>query len=210
MRSHADGIPAGAASDHLPDGTPVEGRLPDWTLEACQLRWLDDALTPISRFEAVCRLGLGKALGLRRRAMAAVSLLVGGRPEPYGGWFRWTEADDGTSAAGAPRQRGGGIAAGDLVEVRPLDEVRATLDERGKHDGLMFLRPMEQYCGRRFRVLKQVRRILDEHDHVMRKVRSTVVLEGSICHGQGIRGREGCDRSCFFFWKEAWLTKIEE
>jgi hypothetical protein len=210
MRPPAAGIPSHTTSEQLPSGTPTEGGLPDTTLDICQLRWLDDALQPLGRFEALYLLGLRKSLALRRRAMALLSRSLRVPTEPYGGWFRWIDAGDGTSAAGVPRHLGGGLQAGDLVEVRSREEIRATLDEDGKCTGLKFLRPMEQYCGRRFRVLKPVRRILDEHDHVMRTIKNTVVLEGGICHGQGIRGREGCDRSCFFYWKEAWLKKIKE
>jgi hypothetical protein len=210
MRSPREGIPAHTTSEQFPIGAPSPGGLPDTTLDICQLRWLDDALRPIGRFEAAYLLWLRKSLALRRRSMALFSRLFGVRAEPYGGRFRWTDAGDGTSAVGVPRHRCCGLQAGDLVEVRSLEEIKAALDEKGKYGGLKFLRPMEQYCGRRFRVLKPVRRILDEHDHTMRTIRDTVILEGGICHGQGIRGREGCDRSCFFYWKEAWLKKIKE
>ena len=99
---------------------------------------------------------------------------------------------------------------GDLVVVLPVEEIRATLDERGKHDNLKFLRPMERFCGQTFRVMKRVKYILDDRTHVVQKVRNVVLLDGVICDGEGIYGREGCDRSCFFFWKEAWLRKIDE
>jgi hypothetical protein len=210
MRPPSRGTPTHTTSEQLPAGTPSAGGLPDATLEVCQLRWLNDALAPLGRLEALHLLGLRKALALRRRAMALLSRFLSVPAEPYGGRFRWTDAADGTSAVRVPRHWGGGLQAGDLVEVRSLGEIKATLDENGKCRGLKFLRPMAQYCGRRFRVLKPVRRILDEHEHVMRAVRETVVLEGGICHGQGIPGRDGCDRSCFFYWKEAWLTKIKE
>jgi len=201
--------PARTTAEQLPTGFESAGGLDDSTLEVCQLRWLDDALSPISRVESWYLLAHGKALGLRRRVMALLSRLLSIPAEPYGGWLRWTDAGGGASAAAAPRHWCCGLQAGDLVEVRSLDEITATLDEHGKHGGLKFLRPMEQYCGKRFRVLKPVRRILDEHDHVMRTIKDTVVLEGGICHGQGIRGRDGCDRSCFFYWKVAWVKKVE-
>lgn len=210
MRLPTDGAPAHTTSEQLPAGVPSTGGLPDSTLDVCQLRWLDDALAPLGRIEGWYLLGLGRALALRRRAMALLARLFRVPAEPYGGRFRWTDAGDGTSAVGVPRHWCCGPRTGDIVEVRPLEEINATLDEHGKCGGLKFLRPMEQYCGRRFRVLKPVRRILDEHEHVMRTIRDTVVLEGGICHGQGIRGRECCDRSCFFYWKEAWLKKIKE
>ncbi|MFH1689065.1 MAG: hypothetical protein ABIE42_02370 [Candidatus Eisenbacteria bacterium] len=179
-------------------------------LELCQLRWLDDALTPLTALEEGIRYLRAKAAGLRRRAFALLSRAIGTGPEPYGGRARWSEREDGTFEARAPEKLTGGLKAGDLVEVLSIEDVRATLDRNWKHDGLKFLKPMEQYCGRKFRVLKSVHRILDEHNHAMQKTRDTVILAGGICHGQGLYGREGCDRSCFFFWKEAWLRNVEE
>ena len=191
-------------------GGGADSGLSDSTLELCQLRWLDDALAPLNRWEEAMRFFRAKAMGARRRLRALASRALGTSPEPYGGRLRWRELSDGTSE---PVVRGRvvmGLKAGDVVEVLSVEDVRATLDANGKHDGLKFLKPMAEFCGRRFRVLKPVRQILDEHNHVMQKTRSTVILEGAICHGQGIYGREGCDRSCFFFWKEAWLKKVEE
>jgi len=106
----------------------------------------------------------------------------------------------------APGQR---LEAGDFAEVLALDEIRATLDADRIHDGLKFLRPMEQHCGRTFRVMKRVRYVFDERERRMRKSRSVVLLDGVMCDGAGMYGREGCDRSCFFFWKEAWLRKVD-
>jgi hypothetical protein len=80
----------------------------------------------------------------------------------------------------------------------------------GRHDGLKLLRPMERYCGETHRVMKRVKYILDDRTHVVRKTRGVVLLEGVICDGQGIYGREDCDRSCFFFWKEAWLRRVDD
>jgi len=205
------------AAGQLTQGTPSPGDLLElptdiWesTLELCQLRWLDDAQKPLSPLEERLRFARAKAAGLRRRVFALLSHVFGTEPKAYGGRVRWSVREDGTSEPGAPGKLTRGLKAGDLVEVLSIDDVRATLDESGKHNGLKFLTPMEQYCGRRFRVLKPVRRIFDERKRVMQKTMRTVILEGGICHGQGLYGREGCDRSCFFFWKEAWLRKVEE
>lgn len=179
-------------------------------LDACQLMWLDDALVPLGPVEEALRFVRAKTMGLRRRVFALLSRVFDADPEPYGGRLEWEEREDGTSEPVVPRRRSGGLRAGDVVEVRSREEIRATLDSEGKHDGLKFLRPMTEFCGRRFRVLKPVRQILDEHNHVMKKTTRIVILEDGICHGQGIYGREGCDRSCFFFWKEAWLRKMEK
>ena len=95
------------------------------------------------------------------------------------------------------------------MQVKSPEEIRETLDAGGKHEGLKFLPPMRAHCGKAYRVQKRVRYILDEHDHRMRKVKNVVLLDGVICRGKGIYGREDCDRSCFFFWKDAWLRKLE-
>jgi len=206
-----------SATHQLTRQTPSPRELPelpadiwDSTLELCQLQWLDDALKPLNPSEERLRFARAKVAGLRRRAFALLSHAFGTELEPYGGRVRWNEREDGTSEPRAPEKLTRGFRAGDLVEVLSIDDVRATLDESGKHNGLKFLKPMAEYCGRRFRVLKPVRQVLDEHNHVMQKTKNTVILEGGICHGQGIYGREGCDRSCFFFWKEAWLRKVDE
>jgi len=115
------------------------------------------------------------------------------------------------SAVGSttPGRRRGKLKAGDLVVVLSREEIERTLDEDGKLKGLKFLDPMLEFCGKTFRVFKLVRYILDEHAHQMRKVRNVILLEGVICEGKGIYGRESCDRSCYFFWKDAWVRKID-
>ena len=44
------------------------------------------------------------------------------------------------------------LRAGDLVEVLGVDEILATLDDRGRYEGLPFMPEMLQFCGRRLRV----------------------------------------------------------
>ncbi len=187
--------------------------LPEYTKELCQLRWLDEALLPLNFFEHTWRFGMRRVRGLRRRLGLLTSdgcPTAGGCEAPRGA------SSGGAAASGPPRaggrgRSGGRIREGDLVTVLPAEEIRKTLDKKtGKHGGLKFLPPMREYCGKTFRVMKRVRYILDEHDHKMQKVKNVVLLDGVICRGKGIYGRENCDRCCFFFWKDAWLRKVEE
>src|SRR6476659_9096572 len=46
------------------------------------------------------------------------------------------------------------LAIGDVVEVRPAEEILAGLDERGELDALPFMPEMLQFCGRHFVVDK--------------------------------------------------------
>ena len=42
------------------------------------------------------------------------------------------------------------LSIGDVVEVKPAEEILAGLDERGELDALPFMPEMVQFCGRRF------------------------------------------------------------
>jgi acetyl-CoA carboxylase carboxyltransferase component len=98
------------------------------------------------------------------------------------------------------------LQPGDVVEVRTLEEIFATLDEKNKLRGLGFFREMGKFSGRRFRVYKRLDRIVVETTGELRKMKlPTVLLEGVFCDG---RYHGGCDRSCFCYWREAWLKRV--
>ena len=96
-----------------------------------------------------------------------------------------------------------GLQPGEWVEVKSEAEVLDTLDLDRKHKGLSFLPEMSLCHGRQFKVYKRVNRIFLEESRQIRRMRNTVLLEGVRCEGTGI----GCDRSCYFYWREAWLRR---
>jgi hypothetical protein len=98
-----------------------------------------------------------------------------------------------------------GLQPGELVEVKPLDEILATLDGQRRHKGLLWMTGMAQYCGNQYRVYRRVERITLESNGEQRTMKNTVLLEGVMCDG---REFGGCDRSCFHFWREAWLRRV--
>jgi len=90
---------------------------------------------------------------------------------------------------------------GDLVEVRSLDEILATLDDKGTFQSLPFMPEMTAFAGRQFRVSRRAfKTCVDDAD--MRRLDDTVFLEEVRCSGQK---HGGCDKECLIFWKEAWL-----
>jgi hypothetical protein len=99
------------------------------------------------------------------------------------------------------------LQPGDLVEVKAEDEIRKTFDGKNSSKGLLFLAEMREYCGRRFRVMKRLERMMIESTGEIRRVRNTVLLEGVMCDGSR---HHGCDRSCFFYWREAWLRRVQQ
>ncbi len=98
------------------------------------------------------------------------------------------------------------LQPGEWVEVRSEDEIRTTLDSKARTRGLFFMDEMRQYCGRKFRVHKRVSRMILESTGEVRAVKNTVLLENAFCDGVGL----ACDRSCFHFWREAWLKRVEK
>jgi hypothetical protein len=100
------------------------------------------------------------------------------------------------------------LQPGEWVQVKSLEEISETLDEKGKFLGLYFMPEMGRYCGKTFKVFKKVKIIKLESTGELRKLRSpSVFLEGVYCDGEK---HEGCDRACFHFWREAWLKRVPD
>lgn len=99
------------------------------------------------------------------------------------------------------------LQVGDLVRVRDREIIESTLNESRQYKGCAFMGEMWQYCGTVQRVMKRVQRFVDERDARVYKTSGIVLLENMICQGTADYGP--CDRSCFYFWREEWLEKIE-
>lgn len=95
----------------------------------------------------------------------------------------------------------------ELVEVKSEKEILETLDSRGKNRGLLFMPEMLKYCGKKFRVYKRLEKIILESTGELRKIRNTVLLDNVLCDGSM---HLDCDRSCFHYWREAWLRRVKE
>ena len=98
------------------------------------------------------------------------------------------------------------LGPGDLVRVKSLSQIKATLDSSGKHEHLLFAPAMARFCGRVLRVRNRVDQIILEGTRRQRKLKDTVVLEEAICDGICHRM---CPRQSFLFWRECWLEKVE-
>jgi hypothetical protein len=103
------------------------------------------------------------------------------------------------------------LKTGEWVEVKSPAEIAETLDVEGTLAGLPFMPEMEEYCGRRFRVLRRAEKTCIEYPGGGYKVREflgndVVLLDGLRCSGAN---HDGCQRQCTLFWKRAWLRKVE-
>jgi hypothetical protein len=99
------------------------------------------------------------------------------------------------------------FSPGDRVRVKPIDQIQATLDCPSELKGCRFLPEMGPYCGTIHRVLKPVKRFVDERECRVKTVKGVYLLEGVMCQGFELYGK--CDRSCFYYWREEWLERID-
>lgn len=97
------------------------------------------------------------------------------------------------------------LKRGDLVRVKSLSQITATLDADGKHQNLLFAPAMAEFCGREMRVQNRVEKIILEGTSRQRRIKDTVLLEGSTCDGICHRM---CPRQSLLFWRECWLERV--
>ena len=101
-----------------------------------------------------------------------------------------------------------GLRAGDWVVVRSKEEILSTLDERARLENLPFQPEMLAFCGRRMQVAKVAHKTCDTINKTGgRRMTDAVHLVGGRCDGS-MHG--GCQADCVFFWKEAWLKRVDD
>jgi hypothetical protein len=103
------------------------------------------------------------------------------------------------------------LRPGELVRVRPLQEIEQTLNRRRCNRGLLFDVEEVRYCGNTFRVLARAERIIDEKTGAMLSLSNDcIILEGATCVGDLSVGpnRLFCPRSIYPFWREIWLERV--
>jgi hypothetical protein len=100
------------------------------------------------------------------------------------------------------------LKPGELVRVKPIDQIVATLDTGNRNRGLLFSPEMVRFCGGRFRVLKRVNRILDEKSGRMLEFGNPcIILENVYCLSEFSENRVFCPRSIYSYWREIWLER---
>jgi hypothetical protein len=110
-----------------------------------------------------------------------------------------------------PLGQQGRIRPGDLVRVRSLEQILATLDTTGKNRGLHFDAELVPYCGKEFRVKTMIERFVDEKTGVMRTLKTPAfILEGVWCRSRYSSHKMFCPRSIYTWWREIWLERISE
>lgn len=99
---------------------------------------------------------------------------------------------------------------GELVRIKPYQEILSTLDVNNRNRGLYFDAEEVPYCGRTFRVQKRVSRIIHERTGRMLEMKTpSVILDSVICESRYSECRLACPRSIYPYWREVWLERVE-
>lgn len=100
------------------------------------------------------------------------------------------------------------LEPGEWVVVKSAKEILATLDRNGRNRGLSFDSEMLPYCGKRYKVLRRVDRLIDESTgRMLQPAGVSIILDNVICLA---RYRRSCPRSIFPYWREIWLERVEQ
>jgi hypothetical protein len=103
------------------------------------------------------------------------------------------------------------LQPGELVRVKPFQEILATIDANGHHRGLGFDADMVPYCGGNYRVKARVHNFIDEKTGEMKTLKTpAVILEGAFCQSRYSNCRMLCPRSIYSWWREIWLERVPE
>ena len=104
---------------------------------------------------------------------------------------------------------GSRLRVGQVVEVRPAEEILATLDENAATGALPFMPEMLRFVGRRFTVSAHALKLCDTRRDGTgnRLFHDTVYLEDLRCDGSG---HDGCQAGCRLLWRTDWLRPVSD
>jgi hypothetical protein len=101
------------------------------------------------------------------------------------------------------------LQPGDLVRVKPYEEILKTVDTWNQNRGMSFDAEMVPYCGKVFSVRNRVEKFVDERTGYMRQMKTpAVILEGVYCKSRYSESRLFCPRAIYSWWREIWLERV--
>lgn len=102
-----------------------------------------------------------------------------------------------------------GLLPGEYVRVKPFAEILKTLNTDNRNRGMRWDAEMVPYCGKVFRVLDTVSRIVDEKSGRLMEMKTpAVILDGAVCGGRYSTWCLNCPRAIYPYWREIWLERV--
>jgi hypothetical protein len=101
------------------------------------------------------------------------------------------------------------LQVGELVRVKSLSDILATLNPQNRNHGLYFDGELVKFCGGTYQVLKRVSRIIDEKSGQMLEFSNPcIILQNVYCKADISPLRLFCPRSIYPYWREIWLERL--
>jgi hypothetical protein len=96
-----------------------------------------------------------------------------------------------------------------LVRVKSHEEILKTVNVENKNRGMYWDAEMVPYCGGTYRVLKRVRRLINERTGKMEEMKNPcIILDNVFCQSRYSACRMFCPRAIYTFWREIWLERV--
>ncbi len=104
------------------------------------------------------------------------------------------------------------LQPGEVVRVKPLDEILATLNHHSNRNrGLYFDAEMVPFCGKEFVIRNRIDKFIDERNGFVRRLKTpAVILEKGFCRACYSDKRMFCPREIFSWWREIWLERVSD
>jgi hypothetical protein len=103
-----------------------------------------------------------------------------------------------------------GLQTGELVRVKSVNQIAATLNVQNKNRGMLFDVEEVPHCGKSFRVRRRVTRIINERSgHMLSMQSPCIILQDVVCRAHYSQGRLLCPRAITPYWRENWLERTD-
>jgi hypothetical protein len=101
------------------------------------------------------------------------------------------------------------LEPGEWVRVKSHREILETVTTDNKNRGMVWDAELLPYCGKTYRVLRRVDRLIDEKTSKMMDMKSPcIVLDSVVCQARYSKYRMLCPKQMFPFWREIWLERV--
>ncbi|NVN87183.1 MAG: hypothetical protein HXX15_13970 [Rhodopseudomonas sp.] len=152
------------------------------------------------RTVAEAGIGLGSAM---RWSYDRFQRAVGGSPYPV----RPFGVPKGTPVPRAQLD----LKQGEIVRVKPFEEILPTLDSHYRNRGLYFDVEMVPFTGRTYEVERRQSQIIDEGTGKMVRFKTdAIILKDVVCQSRYSVCRRFCPRAIYPYWREIWLERAAE
>jgi len=102
------------------------------------------------------------------------------------------------------------LQPGELVRVKPHEEILKTVDSSNRNRGMYWDAELVPYCGKTYRVLKRVSKLIIEQTGKMQEMKNPcIILDTVVCQARYSPCRMLCPKSMYPYWREIWLERVE-